>query len=52
LAGCSAPFEPFPIPFATTDATAAFDADYVIMAKEPINPIRGKTRFEFLRAES
>ena len=45
--------EQFEIPSAITNATLrAFDADYMIVAKEPISLVQGKIRFECLRAES
>lgn len=39
----------FGFSFVSPEAVAAFDADYVITAAEPIEPVRGKIRFDFER---
>ncbi len=41
------PIHSFGFSFISPDAVAAFDADYIITAAEPIEPFRGKIRFEF-----
>lgn len=45
----SASFDPFFISFATSDDIQSFDAEYVITAREPIDPIRGAVHFDVER---
>jgi hypothetical protein len=44
-----ASFDPFFVSFATADAIGPFDAEYVITAREPIDPIRGTVHFNVQR---
>ncbi|WP_338661313.1 hypothetical protein VQH23_13805 [Pararoseomonas sp. SCSIO 73927] len=43
--------DPFIISFEAADEIASFDAEYVITANEPLDPIRGTIRFEVQRAD-
>jgi hypothetical protein len=45
----SAPFDPFFISFATSEHIESFDAEYVITAREPIDPIKGSIHFDVER---
>lgn len=45
----SALFDPFFISFATSDDIESFNAEYVITAREPIDPIRGSIHFDVER---
>lgn len=44
-------FEPFIISFATADDIRSFEAEFIITANEPIDPITGAIWFEVLRAD-
>jgi len=44
-----ASFAAFIVSFATVDDIASFEAEYVITANEPIDPIKGVVRFEIQR---
>ena len=47
----SAEIEEFTVTFGSPDCIAPFEAEYVITAREPIDPIRGRIRFEAARDE-
>jgi hypothetical protein len=44
-------FDEFVVSFATAEDIGDFDVDYVITAREPIDPIRGKLRFSVVLAD-
>lgn len=44
-------FDPFIISFAAADDIQSFDAEFVVTANEPIDPIVGAIRFEVLRSD-